>query len=269
MATQRPLMKSLSSSLSGIWCHVGRPWLHCPERSVRSMSRRSAFISGTVSRRFARTAAWHAIVERSSLRRSVSTRRRAELVQLAQHVARELARVGVLEHDRHRAHDEGGGRRGREIETDRQQRFALVFGGRDFQRLGVEHDRHQQRLHRDAFFVERELELLVHDPFVRGVHVDDDEPVGVLGEDVNARKLCKRRAERHLVRGGTHGLGFGLRARRRRASRRKPPACATPSAIGVLASRAIPAATAPQAVRPRGGLRRAPAALRASALLTA
>ena len=35
-------------------------------RSVASISRSSAFISASVSRRFARTAAWHAIVASSS-----------------------------------------------------------------------------------------------------------------------------------------------------------------------------------------------------------
>ena len=39
---------------------VGRPWLHCPARSVASMSRSSASISATVSRILARTAPWQA-----------------------------------------------------------------------------------------------------------------------------------------------------------------------------------------------------------------
>jgi hypothetical protein len=48
--------------------HVGRPWLHWSARSVASMSRSSAFISGMVSWRLARTAPWQAMVASSSLR---------------------------------------------------------------------------------------------------------------------------------------------------------------------------------------------------------
>ena len=61
---------------------IGRDFLNKPitgvaefsARSVASISRSSAFISGTVRDRFARTAAWQATVASSSLRRSTSTR---------------------------------------------------------------------------------------------------------------------------------------------------------------------------------------------------
>ena len=52
---------------------VGRPWLHWSARSVASISRSSAFISGSVRLRLARTAPWQAMVARSSLRRAVMT----------------------------------------------------------------------------------------------------------------------------------------------------------------------------------------------------
>ena len=55
------------------WVHVGRPWLHWSARSVASMSRSSAFISGIVSWRLARTAPWQAMVASNSLRRAVTT----------------------------------------------------------------------------------------------------------------------------------------------------------------------------------------------------
>src|SRR5581483_3483077 len=51
----RPRRNMRSSSAIGSCTQVGRPWLHWPERSVASISRRSAFISGKVKRRFART----------------------------------------------------------------------------------------------------------------------------------------------------------------------------------------------------------------------
>ena len=64
----RPRMNNRSSSGSVSWYHVGRPWLHWPARSVASISRSSAFISGIASSRFARTAPWHAIDANSSSR---------------------------------------------------------------------------------------------------------------------------------------------------------------------------------------------------------
>ena len=53
---QRPRQNIASSSRSVTCRQVGRPWLHWSARSVRSMSRSSAFISSCVNRRLARTA---------------------------------------------------------------------------------------------------------------------------------------------------------------------------------------------------------------------
>src|SRR5207248_5378236 len=54
--------------------HVGRPWLHWPERGVTSISRSSAFISATESTRPALTEPWQAMVAAtwSSLSRRLS-----------------------------------------------------------------------------------------------------------------------------------------------------------------------------------------------------
>ena len=50
---------------------------------------------------------------------------------------------------------------------------------------------------------------------MRGVHVDHDQPVTVLGEDINAAELCDREAQgRHLA-----GLRTGLRHGRSGAER--------------------------------------------------
>ena len=43
------------------------------------------------------------------------------------------------------------------------------------------------------------FELFIDDALVRGVHVDDDEPVFVLGQNVDAGELRERDAERHLA----------------------------------------------------------------------
>src|SRR5690606_23099864 len=57
-----PRWNSLSRSDRPSCTHVGRPWLHWSARSVASIWRSSAFISGTVRMRLARTAVWQASV---------------------------------------------------------------------------------------------------------------------------------------------------------------------------------------------------------------
>src|SRR5690606_1120418 len=52
-----PRINIVSRSSSDCSNQVGRPWLHWPLRSVASMSRSKAFISGMVRRRLARTEA--------------------------------------------------------------------------------------------------------------------------------------------------------------------------------------------------------------------
>src|SRR4029079_7102678 len=68
------LPKSFSTSLIDSLIQVGRPWLHWPERGVRSISRSSAFISVTVSERRARTDLCQAIVASTCSIRSASSR---------------------------------------------------------------------------------------------------------------------------------------------------------------------------------------------------
>ena len=53
---------SRSRSATSSRTYVGRPWLHCAECGVRSISRSRWFISAIFSRRPARTDPWHAIV---------------------------------------------------------------------------------------------------------------------------------------------------------------------------------------------------------------
>ena len=68
-----------------------------------------------------------------------------------------------------------------------------------------------KRLRAQAFAVVRVLELLVADAFVRGVHVDDDQAVGVLGEDEDAVQLRDGETERR--RGVVARLGHRHAAR--------------------------------------------------------
>ena len=55
LTARQRLPNSFSTSASESPIHVGRPWLHCPELGVTSISRRRAFISASFRRRPART----------------------------------------------------------------------------------------------------------------------------------------------------------------------------------------------------------------------
>jgi hypothetical protein len=83
------------------------------------MSRRSAFISGTLSARLARTAA----VARHARQQLVAPRlerlRAAELAQVVQHRARERHGIGVLERRGHAAHAQRRRAERREREAER------------------------------------------------------------------------------------------------------------------------------------------------------
>ena len=158
-----------------IWRQVGRPWLHWSARSVRSMSRSSAFISSIVSARLARTAPWQAIVESSSSRARSSDAARAELRQLGEHRARQLDDVAAGERGRQRAQRERAGGERREVEAERAQRLGVRLGGRDLGGVAAKVARDQQRLLRRRRAVEARLQPLVDDALVRRVHVDDDE----------------------------------------------------------------------------------------------
>jgi hypothetical protein len=65
----------------------------------------------------------------------------------------------------------------------------VFFDGGDVERVGGEDGGDQQRLRGDLAAVEGGFQLFVEDAFVRGVHVDEDQAAGVLGEDVDAVQL--------------------------------------------------------------------------------
>ena len=76
------------------------------------------------------------------------------------------------------------------------ERLAVLLGGGDVERLGLEHRRHQQALALHRAGVEVGLQLLHHDALVRGVHVDQHQPGLVLRQDVDAVELGEGVAER-------------------------------------------------------------------------
>ena len=69
----------------------------------------------------------------------------------------------------------------------------------EFMRLHLDDQRLEQMLRGHALGGCVGFELLVEHPLVRRVHVDQDEPLGALGKNIDAMQLRKRGAERlHL-----------------------------------------------------------------------
>ena len=152
-----------------------------------------------MSRRFARTAAWHAIVASSSF-----TRRFDALGALAcREIAEQVAHYGSTSLPSSASGIAAtemvvGPRRTSEEAEGLELRRALLgeisFGDPD----GDGH-RHEQGLRSQAVRLEVALQALVGDPLVCRVHVDDDQAVAVRGEHVDAGELREREAERRDV----------------------------------------------------------------------
>ena len=152
---------------------------------------------------------------RSSLRRSISTRPPNSLN--SRNIARERARIRVLQHRRHRARRAWSADR-REVEP------SCVLRRGALRQPPPRALRPRMRPARAAaasgisFASSASFQALVHDSFVCGVHVDYDEPALVLREDVHPCQLRKRRAERHRARrvgGRRHRFHRGPRAEQR------------------------------------------------------
>ena len=205
-------------------------------------------------------------------------------------IARERHGVDLAQHRRRLAHRD----RARPERLDHEAEALQFFGARH-QPLGVggiELDDlgNQQDLPRDARLLERGLHALVDQPLMRGVLIDDHQPVAGLRDDVGVVHLRAGGAERtveqigrglgHLDAGGRgrradveRGLrGFGeARLRRRspcrhRAARRQRPRRRAPP-VERAAARAVPPGGTRRWSRCRRWSRRA-ALSRASASLS-
>ena len=150
----------------------------------------------------------------SSSSRAAATRAGdvAVLAQVGQHVAQQRLDIAVRQQRRHAA---------------QRQRLRAAAGQVEPQRASVAASRSAISASRSdtasvagtssgcdaqAFAVVRGLELLVADALVRGVHVDDDQALGVLGEDVDAVQLRDRvaqRRQRGVVAGRQRADGIG------------------------------------------------------------
>ncbi len=119
---RRPNRRSTSASLSSI--QVGRPWLHWPEPGVRSISRRSAFISSGPSRRPAlhRAVAGHG--REVAVEPPLQRHRAAPVAALRPddlgEVAHEPRRVAVAQRRGHLRHRHGAAPEGLDAEPERR-----------------------------------------------------------------------------------------------------------------------------------------------------
>jgi len=90
-------------------------------------------------------------------------------------------------------------------DTERRQSRGRLLGDVGFALRDVERHRHEEPLAvNDGFLAARGFESFVGDAFVRGVHVDDHEPVRILCQDVDTVQLPNGKAEgrnRAFVRG--------------------------------------------------------------------
>ena len=145
-------------------------------------------------------------------------------------IANEPAAVDLAEQRRRLAQRHRAGAEGFEHEAVARKLVGARHEPLDVGLVEFDDFRDQQDLPRDAGFVERGLEPLIDDALVRGVLIDDDEPVARLRHDIGLVDLRARGAERMIEKIGGGRLGFGFFARIRRANRRqvrrrrRPPA---------------------------------------------
>ena len=223
---------------------VGRPWLHWPERGVTSISRSSAFISATERMRPARTEPWQAMVAATwssfSLRRSASSKAARSSARSATRPLTSRRRARRERAHQHRARPEA-----LELEPEfgklADPRLEPVAGGL----VELDDFGDQQRLAAatppPALAARMPLE---HEPLVRGVLVDDHQPVLGLGDDIGRGDLPARHAR------------AGSRAALRRGS------AARPAGRGTRAPRRVGVTTLPETaavvrrIRASGAMRR-------------
>jgi GAF domain-containing protein len=103
-----------------------------------------------------------------------------------------------------RTHRELSGTHRREIETELSQCCGMLFGGGDVDRFGIEHRGNQQRLRRQSLLVERVLELLVQDAFVRRMHVYDHQTL-VFPPGCRCRAVARGHNRAALLRSSAAG----------------------------------------------------------------
>ena len=130
------------------------------------------------------------------------------LGQLGEQGARELFELAAGQQGGYGAHGELFRADRSEREAQLCQGVGVFFGGGALAGVGAEYDGNEQALHRRSR-IGAELEFFVEDALVGGVHVDEDQSLRVLGEDVDTVQLGDGVAERMVGVGACRRIGGG------------------------------------------------------------
>ncbi len=142
-----------------------------------------------------------------------------ELGQFGQDRARQVDAIGLRQRHGGGADGQLAGADGVHVQAQGQQGVALGFGRGHFLRRGGEHQRDQQGLAFQSLVRHLGFQALVDHAFVGGVHVHDDQALGVFGQHIDAADLRNGAAQRPLVR-VVQLVGFrGAEAHRERGRR--------------------------------------------------
>ena len=122
-------------------------------------------------------------------------------------IAQQRLGIGLGERAGHRAHQHRAGTEPLDRQAEPGERPGLLLEPVAGGFVELDHRGHQQRLARgDLVARPRGAQPFEHQALVRGVLVDDHQPVGGLGDDIGLRDLAARDAER-IVRLGRDRLG--------------------------------------------------------------
>ena len=128
----------------------------------------------------------------------------------------EPGHVALPEHCGHAAHQHRMRAEAVEIEAEFAELGRARFEPIASRFVEFDHFGEEQRLAGDAAARHRLAHPFEHEPFVRGVLIDEDQPVWALGDDIGFRDLAAGDAEREVDRLGRGCVGgFGARLRRR------------------------------------------------------
>src|SRR5271157_180539 len=110
-------------------------------------------------------------------------------------IADEPGEIALSDGRRRLANENRAGAEALDDEAQRRELFGVRLEQRRRVRVEVDDERGEERLPHDALALALALQLLIDDPLVRRVLVDDDEPVRGLGDDIGLVHLRPRRPE--------------------------------------------------------------------------